>query len=149
MGNICRSPTAHGVFQSLVQQQGLADAILVDSAGTHSYHSGNPPDPRAQETAKTHGVDLSGLRARRFLSNDFVEFDYVIAMDHANRADMQAIKPDDSKASFNLMLDFSQRYAQAEVPDPYFGEEGFEQVFDMIRDASKGLLQQIRQQRGI
>ena len=149
MGNICRSPTAHGVFQSLVKQQGLGDAILVDSAGTHSYHSGNPPDSRSQETAKSHGVDLSGLRARRFLSNDFVLFDYVIAMDHANRADMQAIKPDDSNSNFNLMLDFSDRYSQQEVPDPYFGEEGFEQVFEMIRNACEGLLQQIRQQRGI
>ena len=79
-----------------VSQSSLSDAILVDSAGTHSYHSGNPPDPRSQEMAKSHGVDLSGLRARRFLSSDFVEFDYVIAMDHANRADMQAIKPDES-----------------------------------------------------
>ena len=149
MGNICRSPTAHGVFQSLVDQNGLGKSILVDSAGTHSYHTGNPPDPRSQSTAKAQGVDLSGLRARRFVSNDFVEFDYVIAMDNANRADMLAIKPDESNAQFNLMLDFSSRYQHQEVPDPYFGEEGFEQVYDMISNAAEGLLQQIRDQRGI
>ena len=149
MGNICRSPTAHGIFQSLVNQNGLGESILVDSAGTHSYHTGNPPDLRSQSTAKAHGVDLSGLRARRFMSNDFVDFDFVIAMDNANRADMLAIKPDEYNAKFNLMLDFSSRFQQQEVPDPYFGEEGFDLVFDMINDASEGLLQHIRDQREI
>ncbi len=149
MGNICRSPTAHGVFQSLVDRNDLSKSILVDSAGTHSYHTGSTPDPRSQSIAKARGVDLSGQRARRFVSNDFVEFDYVIAMDNANRADMMAIQPDESNAQFNLMLDFSNRYQQQEVPDPYFGEEGFEVVFDMISNAAEGLLQKIRGQRGI
>jgi protein-tyrosine phosphatase len=149
MGNICRSPTAHGVFQSLVTQNDLDKFILVDSAGTHSYHTGNPPDLRSQSIAKTHGVDLSGLQARRFVANDFIEFDYVIGMDNSNRESMLAIKPDESKAHLNLMLDFSNRYQQQEVPDPYFGEDGFDLVFDMISDASEGLLQQIRDQRGI
>jgi len=149
MGNICRSPTAHGVFQALVDEHGLGDRIHVDSAGTHGYHTGTPPDPRSQATAKTRGVDLSGQRARRFESSDFVEFDYVIGMDSGNLADMLAIRPDNGRAEARLMLEFASKFEQREVPDPYFGEAGFERVFDMIDDAARGLLQQIRQQRGI
>lgn len=149
MGNICRSPTAHGVFQSLVDDHDLGEAILVDSAGTHSYHTGSPPDPRSQATAKSRGIDLSGLRARRFESSDFVEFDYVLGMDHGNLADMLAIKPDDASASVNLMLDFSENFTQQEVPDPYYDGGGFDEVFDMIDDAARCLLNQIRTQHGI
>lgn len=149
MGNICRSPTAHGVFQALVDSHGLADRIKVDSAGTHSYHTGNPPDQRSQATAISHGVDLSSLRARRFQSGDFVDFDYVIGMDAANIADMLAIKTDEARAEVNLMLDFSTGYEQREVPDPYFGEDGFEQVFEMIDDASRGLLSSLRKKHGL
>ncbi|MCP4288094.1 MAG: low molecular weight phosphotyrosine protein phosphatase [Gammaproteobacteria bacterium] len=149
MGNICRSPTAHGVFQSLVDQHGLSASILVDSAGTHSYHIGSPPDPRSQATARQRGIDLSGLRARRFVSGDFVDFDYLLAMDNANLADMLAIKPDNAGARAELMLPYSERFAQREIPDPYFGDDGFDLVFDMIEDASRGLLAQIRQQRNL
>ena len=148
MGNICRSPTAHGVFQSLVESQLLGHAIRVDSAGTHSYHIGSPPDPRSQATALQRGVDLSGLRARRFVSSDFVEFDYLLAMDHNNLADMLALKPDDANASAELMLTYSNRFGQPEIPDPYFGDDGFDLVFDMIDDAARGLLAQIRQRHG-
>lgn len=149
MGNICRSPTAHGVFQALVDNQGLGDAILVDSAGTHSYHTGNPPDPRSQATARARGVELSSLRARRFESSDFVEFDYLLGMDHGNLADMLALKPDDAGAAVNLMLDFSESFERKEVPDPYYGDGGFEDVYDMIDDAAQGLLKQIRAQHDI
>ena len=149
MGNICRSPTAHGVFQSFVDQNDLGESILVDSAGTHSYHTGNPPDLRSQSVAKERGVDLSKLRARRFVPEDFIEFDYIVAMDNSNRSTMLAIKPDESNAQLNLMLDFSSQYQQEEVPDPYFGEDGFDLVFDMISDAAEGMLQQIRDQREI
>ena len=97
MGNICRSPTAHGVFQALVDKQRLGASILVDSAGTHSYHVGSPPDLRSQATAQARGVDLSGLRARRFESRDFIEFDYLLGMDKSNLADMQALKPDGAR----------------------------------------------------
>ncbi len=148
MGNICRSPTAHGVFQSLVESQQLEHAIRVDSAGTHSYHIGSPPDPRSQATALQRGVDLSGLRARRFVSSDFVEFDYLLAMDHNNLADMMALKPDEANASAELMLSYSNRFGQPEIPDPYFGDDGFDLVFDMIDDAAQGLLAQIRQRHG-
>ena len=149
MGNICRSPTAHGVFRDLVDEAGLGQAIEIDSAGTHSYHIGNPPDPRSQSTARGRGVDLSALRARRFQSQDFHDFDYVIGMDHGNIADMRAIRPDDNENEPRLMLDFSARYSSPEVPDPYFGDDGFEQVFDMIDDAARGLLAQIRREHGL
>jgi protein-tyrosine phosphatase len=149
MGNICRSPTAHGVFQALVESQNLATAIQVDSAGTHSYHVGSPPDPRSQATARQRGVDLSGLRARRFVSGDFDEFDYLLAMDNANLADMLAIKPDNACTTAELMLSYSNRFEQLEIPDPYFGDDGFDLVFEMIDDAARGLLHRIRQRHGL
>ena len=149
MGNICRSPTAHGVFQSLVDQSGLSTSIKVDSAGTHSYHIGSPPDPRSQATAHRRGVDLTRLRARRFVSSDFIDFDYLLAMDNANLADMLALKPDNADASAKLMLSYSEKFGQREIPDPYFGDDGFDLVFDMIDDAARGLLHQIRQQHDL
>jgi protein-tyrosine phosphatase len=149
MGNICRSPTAHGVFQSLVDAHGLSASILVDSAGTHSYHIGSPPDPRSQATAHRRGVDLTRLRARRFVSSDFDDFDYLLAMDNANLADMLALKPENASARAELMLSYSDRFGQQEIPDPYFGDDGFDLVFDMIDDAAHGLLQQIRRQHGL
>ena len=149
MGNICRSPTAHGVFQSLVDEQGLGESIQVDSAGTHSYHIGSPPDLRSQAMAQSRGIDLTGLRARRFVTTDFTEFDYLLGMDHANLADMLALKPDETRARVRLMLEYSDRFEQQEVPDPYFGDDGFDLVFDMIDDAARGLLRDIRTQHGI
>ena len=149
MGNICRSPTAHGVFQALVDKNGLGEIIFVDSAGTHSYHIGSTPDPRSQHTARSRGVDLSRLRARQFQSKDFLDFDYLIAMDRSNFTQMAAIKPDEASARLDLMLDYSSRYDQKEVPDPYFGDDGFELVFDMVDEASEGLLRHIREQHRI
>ncbi len=150
MGNICRSPTAHGVFQSLVAEQGLEESIQVDSAGTHSYHIDSSPDLRSQATAQSRGIDLAGLRARRFVTTDFAEFDYLLAMDHVNLADMLALKPDGkTRARAKLILEFSDKFEQPEVPDPYFGYDGFDLVFDMIDDAAHGLLKDIRSQYGI
>ena len=149
MGNICRSPTAHGVMQKLVDEQGLSERIQVDSAGTHSYHVGNPPDPRSQATAKRRGVDLSSQRARRFVSSDFLDYDYLLAMDTGNLADMRALRPDEASARLQLMLEYSSRYSEREVPDPYFGDDGFDLVYDMIDDASRGLLRHIRAEHGI
>ncbi len=145
MGNICRSPTAHGVFQAMVDEQGLNDRILVDSAGTHSYHIGSPPDIRSQDVAQSHGVDLAGLRARQFESNDFLDFDFLLAMDLSNLSNMSSIRPDNPRARLDLMLDYAEYFRQQEVPDPYFGNDGFNLVFDMISDASAGLLRHIRQ----
>lgn len=149
MGNICRSPTAHGVFQALVDEHGLSASILVDSAGTHSYHIGSPPDPRSRATAQARGIDLSELRARRFQSSDFIDFDYLLAMDNANLADMLAIRPDDASTSAGLLLPYAERFSQREIPDPYFGDDGFDLVFDMIDDAALGLLRQIRRQHDL
>jgi len=146
MGNICRSPTAHGVFQAMVDELGLSDRILVDSAGTHSYHIGSPPDLRSQDTAQSRGVALTGLRARQFESEDFLDFDFLLAMDHSNLSNMLALSPDSARGRLELMLDYSEIYKQKEVPDPYYGNDGFELVFDMISDASVGLLKHIRQQ---
>ena len=145
MGNICRSPTAHGVFEALVEAHGLGSRIEVDSAGTHGYHVGTPPDPRAQATARARGVDLSAQRARRFESRDFLEFDYVIGMDRGNLADMLAIKPDNPRARAALMLDFADACDESEVPDPYYGDAGFERVYDLIDRSAQGLLAQIRE----
>ena len=149
MGNICRSPTAHGVFQALVDAEGLGEVITVDSAGTHGYHVGTPPDPRSQTTARGRGVDLSGLRARRFVSGDFTEFDYLLAMDRNNLADMLAIKPDEGGASAELMLRYASAHGEGEIPDPYYGDDGFDLVFDMIDDAARGLLRHIRERHSI
>lgn len=146
MGNICRSPTAHGVFQAMVDEQGLNDRIMVDSAGTHSYHIGSPPDMRSQGVAMSRNVDLTGLRARQFESDDFLDFDFLLAMDHSNLSDMSSLSPDNARARLDLMLGYSEKYKQKEVPDPYFGNDGFELVFDMISDASAGLLRHIKQQ---
>ncbi len=145
MGNICRSPTAHGVFQVLVNEQGLNRQILVDSAGTHSYHIDSSPDPRSQSTARAHGVDISALRARQFILDDYSDFDFLVAMDLSNRSNMAALNQGKKRGKLVLMLDYSEGYSQREVPDPYYGDGGFDQVFDMIADASKGLLEHIRQ----
>lgn len=149
MGNICRSPTAHGVFEALVRSENLADVIRVDSAGTHSYHVGSAPDPRSQATASSRGVDLSGLRARRFVSADFHGFDYLLAMDNGNLADMNALRPADARTRAELMLRYSERFGQREIPDPYYGNDGFELVYDMVEDAARGLLRHIREKHRI
>jgi len=149
MGNICRSPTAHGVFQALVEEQGLGASIRIDSAGTHSYHVGSAPDPRSQATARAHGVDLSGLRARRFVSEDFLEFDYLLAMDRGNLADMLAIRPENASTQAELMLEYATDRSLREIPDPYYGNDGFELVYEMVTDASRGLLRRIRERHAI
>ena len=149
MGNICRSPTAHGVFQALVDERDLGHAIRVDSAGTHSYHVGSPPDPRSQATARARGVELSGLRARRFEAADFHRFDYLLAMDAGNLADMNALRPEDAATSAELMLRYAERFGQREIPDPYYGNDGFELVYDMVEDAARGLLRRIREKHAL
>jgi protein-tyrosine phosphatase len=144
MGNICRSPTAEGVFASLVQQRGLERHVQTDSAGTHAYHVGEPPDPRAQNTARRRGVDLSKLRARRFNRVDFQEFDYVLAMDAENYDALLKQCPDEARYKLKMFLEFAPHLNESEVPDPYYGGElGFERVIDMIEAASLGLLEHI------
>lgn len=146
LGNICRSPTAEGVFRKYVIDAGLEDRIHIDSAGTHAYHVGEPPDRRAQETAARRGIDLSTLRGRRATTADLDEFDYVLAMDLENYHNLHAIAEEHHKPRIQLFLDFAQELEEREVPDPYYGgPSGFDQVLDMIEEASAGLLQAIRE----
>lgn len=150
MGNICRSPTAHGVFRDLVRKEGLDGRIEIDSAGTHGYHIGAPPDSRAQATARTRGFDLSDLRARKAITEDFVEFDYLLAMDEDNYQNLKAIAPSNASGRLRLFLDFAPAAGLREVPDPYYGgQQGFEQVFDLVTEASRGLLAHIRREQGL
>lgn len=147
MGNICRSPTAHGVFRQLVNQQGLHEMIRIDSAGTHAYHVGNPPDPRSLSTAQARGIAMEDLRARKVDFSDFIEFDYVLAMDDDNLANLMSLAPRDLHPKIRLFMSFAADRPERVVPDPYYGgEQGFEDVFDMVEAASYGLLETIRQQ---
>lgn len=148
-GNICRSPTAEGVFRRLIATSGLEQCIRIESAGTHAYHVGHPPDSRAVSAAARRGYDLSGLRARQVVDADFAVFDYVLAMDEDNLALLRARAPAKWQAKPQLLLDFSARYRGAEVPDPYYGGSvGFELVLDMVEDGASGLLEHIRKKLG-
>lgn len=145
MGNICRSPTAEGVFLRHVEQAGLSDRIYVDSAGTHAYHISEPPDARAQRVAQARGYDLSPLRARRVSAEDFAKFEYVVAMDSENHRNLQQICPPGLEDRLSLFLSFAPDSEVDEVPDPYYGGvKGFDRVLDLIETASHGLLQDIR-----
>lgn len=144
-GNICRSPTAEGVFTKFVADAGLTDAIDIDSAGTHAYHIGDPPDRRSQAAAKRRGYELGHLRGRQVERSDFNDFDYVIAMDKWNLEILESLCPPQRTQVVKLFLrDFAPHLGIAEVPDPYYGgSDGFERVLDMIEDASRGLLREI------
>lgn len=147
LGNICRSPTAEGVFRKLVAEANLAAQIAADSAGTHAYHIGDPPDRRAQQAAARRGIDLSGLRGRQATHRDFTEFDYVLAMDEENFANLRAICPGGQEHKLRLFLEFAPARREREVPDPYFGgEAGFDRVLDMIEEAAQGLIEHIRRE---
>jgi protein-tyrosine phosphatase len=145
MGNICRSPTAEGVFRKLVVEEGFEGTIEIDSAGTHSYHAGEPPDPRAQEAARQRGIDLSGLRGRAATREDIVRFDYILAMDSDNYENLLEICPEGYDHKIRLLLEFAPQRPEREVPDPYFGgPAGFDRVFDLIEEAIRGLLDHIK-----
>ncbi len=146
MGNICRSPTAESVFRHYVEKAGLQESIHIDSAGTHDYHIGEPPDARTQRAARQRGYDMSQLRGRQVGAADFSRFDYVLAMDDANLVILQRLRPRDAQSHLGLFMEFADHHQEREVPDPYFGgAEGFERVLDMVEDAANGLLQHIRQ----
>jgi protein-tyrosine phosphatase len=145
MGNICRSPTAHGVMRKLLQDEASELDIHVDSAGTHAYHVDEPPDRRAQEAAGARDIDISDLRARAVEIDDFHNFDYILAMDLGNLAMLERLQPGGSRARLTLMLAYAGDWDTNEVPDPYYGgSEGFETVLDMLEDASRGLLADLR-----
>lgn len=145
MGNICRSPTAEGVFNKLLQDRQLSDRFLVDSAGTHAYHVGNGPDGRAQKTAKKRGVDLSTIRARQVKPNDLEHFDHILAMDADNVAILRDDCPSEHLHKVKRFLDFAPEQDERDVPDPYYGgQNGFEHVFDLVEAASDGFLDSIK-----
>lgn len=145
LGNICRSPTAHGIFEKLVADHDLTEKIFIDSAGTGDWHLGKSPDSRAQDFAQKRGYDISHLRARQFDVSDFESFDYILAMDQQNLMDIRAMQPVDYPGHLSLFLDFLEEGAGLEVPDPYYGgEQGFERVVDMVERTSENLLKSIQ-----
>jgi protein-tyrosine phosphatase len=148
MGNICRSPTAEGVFRHLVRDEGLEGEIEIDSAGTGDWHVGEPPDTRSTEAARRRGIELGG-EGRQFSAADFDRFDLILAMDEQNRREILALAPDDAaRSKVRLFREFdpaSNGAADLDVPDPYFGgDQGFEHVLDLVDSASRGLLDEIR-----
>lgn len=148
MGNICRSPTAQGVFHSLVESQNLQESIIVDSAGTHAYHVGEAPDSRSQSAALRRGINLASQRARKVIKDDFELFDWIIAMDRSNLTDLNQLAAANQQHKIHLFMEFAERWDVDEVPDPYYGgSHGFDRVLDMVEDASNGLLQQILSSR--
>lgn len=148
MGNICRSPTAEGVFRRLVQAEAPDLEIFVDSAGTHDYHRGQPPDERARAAALARGIDLGALRARQVESDDFESFDLVLVMDEANLSALRRRCPPSLRERVRLFMEYAKVGSVREVPDPYYGgPNGFEQVLDLVEDASRGLLETLRAQR--
>jgi protein-tyrosine phosphatase len=151
LGNICRSPTAHGVFASKVAKAGLSDHIEVASAGTAGWHCGNPPDPRAISAAGQRGYDLSPLRAEHVASlDDMAGFDYILAMDADNLSNLEALAGGNFDGQLTLLLDYLPHTDVREVPDPYYGgDDGFDYVLDLIEQASDALLAHISQQHGI
>jgi protein-tyrosine phosphatase len=145
LGNICRSPTAEGVFCDLVKREGLSGKITVDSAGVGKWHVGEPPDRRATATAKLRGIDISLQRARQVDVCDFTRFDYVIAMDQKNYIDLSLICPRGKDARLHKFLQFAPNAHISDVPDPYYGgDSGFDTVLDLVEAASIGLLEDIR-----
>lgn len=150
MGNICRSPTAEGVFTQMIKKLGLDKQIQVDSAGTHAYHVGEAPDSRAQEAARKRGIELAQLRGRQVVSSDMIEFDYILAMDNENYDSLLNICPEGYESRVNLFLSHAADSDVEEVPDPYYGgTNGFDSVLDMTEEASKGLLEKIRKEKNL
>ncbi len=145
MGNICRSPTAHGVFRKMVAEAGLDGSVHVESAGTHAYHVGEAPDARAQQAAKRRGVDISDLRARQVSQDDYHNFDLILAMDWENLSLLQQQCPRGQKHKLHLLMRFAGEHDAATVPDPYYGgSEGFNTVLDYVEDACQGLIEVVR-----
>lgn len=144
LGNICRSPTAEAVFRQVLASDAVDLRIEVDSAGTHAYHIGEPPDSRTQAAARRRGIDMSALRARQVHASDFEEFDLILAMDRENLAELKRRCPPRLQERVRLLLEYASS-TELEVPDPYYGgEAGFEQVLDLIEQASRGLLDDLR-----
>lgn len=145
MGNICRSPTAEGVFRHKVHAAGLAERIAIDSAGTHDYHPGSPPDARSQHHARLRGYDLSSLRARALREADIERFDWLIVMDDLNYSTVRRRMSDAHQHKLRRLTEFCTEHQTREVPDPYYGERAdFERVLDLVEDGCDGLLAHLK-----
>jgi protein-tyrosine phosphatase len=139
MGNICRSPTAEGVFNKFIDDKGTANRFVVDSAGTHAYHIGEQSDARSQQTARSRGIDLSKIKARKVIPSDFEHFEHILAMDTDNYNILIDSSPSQHRHKIKLFLDYAPERKEKNVPDPYYGgQNGFAHVFDLVEDASKG-----------
>lgn len=151
LGNICRSPTAEGVFAARVAAAGLGPRFRIDSAGTGDWHLGKPPDPRTRRAAEARGYDLEPLRARRIEPADFARFHYILAMDNLNLRDLKRLCPAESTGRLDLFLRASgSLHASLEVPDPYSGDAShFERVLDLIEQGAHGLLMALRERHGL
>ena len=146
LGNICRSPTAEGVFMHVLKQQAPSLAVQVDSAGTAGYHIGAAPDVRSQRHALLRGIDLSGLRARQLVADDYRNFDLILAMDRDNLSAINARRPRSATARQRLFMEYAPQLDEPEVPDPYYGGEGdFERVLDLTDAAARGLIRALQQ----
>ena len=144
MGNICRSPTAEGVFRQYLRRYRLEGRVEVDSAGTHGYHVGESPDPRTQRAAAARGYDLSSIRARKVAPADLEYFDLILAMDRNNLDALKRISPPEALKRIQLFMSYAQNFDDEEVPDPYYGlGHGFDLVIDMVEDAAQGLLESL------
>ncbi|MFN3544926.1 MAG: low molecular weight protein-tyrosine-phosphatase [Thiobacillus sp.] len=144
MGNICRSPMAEGMLRKAVREAGLEGFVEIDSAGTHAYHVGSPPDPRAQQAIRRRGVDISDLRGRKVADEDFERFDYILVMDGDNYDRLIERAPVHHHGKIRRLLSFSRKYPNLDVMDPYYGgPQGFEENLDMIEDAVQGLIREI------
>ena len=145
MGNICRSPTAEAVFRLHARRAGLEHRLLIDSAGTHGSHEGDPPDARAIAVARSRGYDLAGIRSRPVVQSDFERFHYVLGMDNYNLRFLQSMKPPGSPAHVGRLLDFAPHLGVEEIDDPYYGGPGhFDTVLERIQAGADGLLAEIR-----
>ncbi len=146
MGNICRSPTAEGVFSALVKAESISERFIIDSAGTHAYHVDEAPDLRSQKAAKDRGIDLNHIRARKVIFGDFEDYDYLLAMDSDNYSILMDACPEQHKNKIKYFLDYAPHLDARDVPDPYYGGKyGFERVLDMIEEASIGFLKVLKQ----
>ena len=144
MGNICRSPMAEGMFRHAIKEAGLENQVQIDSAGTHSYHVGSPPDARAQQAILKRGIDISGQRSRLVTDRDLAEYDYILVMDGANHANLIRRASAAHKSKIRRLLSYSKKYPNLDVPDPYYGgTDGFEENLDMIHDAVHHLVREI------
>ena len=150
MGNLCRSPTAEAVFRHHVSEARLAPSIVMDSAGTHVSHNGDPADARAQRFAAQRGYDLSKLRTRQLMKEDFARFDYLLAMDDKNLAAMKLASPPEHAGKLSLLMTYGAQGESISIPDPYYGgAQGFDRVLNMVEDAAQGFLRHIRTEHGL